>query len=241
MDSDDSLDSDDSWESEGTSDSEEEIVPILPIKKLLEPEEIISLATSDTKVLILDGSRPSLWNLMKLDYVDILECWEYDNEEDCPPEPEYTGPIEGPDCHICGKVIIPDDYRISINKEIYTVIWKEDVKKEENIKEVGILQCVFCLNFFHRHKCSLFLSHKSYLNKKISKSWSCAKCTPVFISKLNPVQKCSKNELLVSVFKLMCKLADKTVRNFIVDLYDNRDVLKHIIQISNEFNDFDNG
>ena len=53
-------------------------------------------------------------------------------------------------------MIIPDDYRISINKEIYTVVWKEDLKKKENAKEVGILQCVFCLNFF---QCCSLLDH----------------------------------------------------------------------------------
>jgi len=231
MDYDDSTDSDNSCRDDP------------PKPKFMEPHEIIAKADPDTKVLILDGTRPPLCNLMALDYVDILDCWEWSPADDNIPDyegpPGYDGPIDGPDCHICKKMIIPDDERISINKVVYKLIWKEDVKEQENDEEVGVLQCMFCLNFFHRNKCSFFLSHKTYLDKKLKKSWSCANCTPVFIPK-GPVPKLSKREFLISLFKFVCKLAQKNECIFNVNLDDDLDVLKNIIKITNEV-DFDNG
>jgi len=232
---------DDSWESELEEDleSEEE-----EEDQFLEPQQIVDLATIDTRVLILEGQRDdTLCNFRKKKYEDfvnniIWECWESYHEEDLPLD--YSGPKIGPDCHLCGEEIIPDDYLITINGDIYKVIWKEEVKEEEHSEEVGMLQCVFCFNFYHRHKCSLFLSHTSYFGKKLAKSWSCPTCIPVFVPTKKNVQKISKSELLVSIFKFVCKLAQKEECSFNVNLDDNLDVLKQIIKITNEF-DLDNG
>jgi len=244
MDSDDSLelDSDDSWESdvdmEGEEESEEE-------KMFLEPQEIIALATNDTRVLIIDGRRDddTLCNFRKHyeDYEDnvIWECWKSYREEDLPPD--YDEPKTGPDCHLCGEEIVPDDERITINGDYFTLIWREDVKREEDIKEVGILQCVYCFNFYHRHKCSLLLSHASYLSKKLSKTWSCANCVPVFKPKSKMILQKSYDKSLIKIFKFTCKYFDKNVCNIVVDFNLKVDVLNQFIHRISEFGVFDNG
>ena len=99
---------------------------------------------------------------------------------------KYGGEI-GPDCDLCGKVICPDDERCDIDGTLYTLIWEADIKEKEmciNVLDldVGILQCGYCFNLFHRFNCVLSMTKSSYLNSRRTGLWSCPSCVPQFVS-----------------------------------------------------------
>lgn len=257
MDSDanDSSDSDNSdysdWESEDseeTMDLKEEIAPITTTpqqRDYLEPADIIALADPITKVLILDGKEDhkTFYNLIKYDYVDNWSRWEENK----------TGELRheqfGPDCHLCGEMISPDENIFSIYDNYYSIIWKDSAKEQDNDESVGFLQCVYCFNFYHRHKCSLSMTTEKYLDRKQSKSWCCVECAPIFYPMSKRIfahknrfsAKYSENKLLINIFKFVYKFVNKNECNVIVDFNVQLDVFNQIFQTISEFGVFDHG
>ncbi len=159
----------------------------------------MELINEETRVLIYSGSMVDDEELYsKLRFVD----WQED--------------LPGPDCHLCGEMILPlgefmdhedDKYN---NYEIY---WRGDIddKDEDN----GVLQCSYCLNYFHRRMCSLSMSDNSVISAYFKKSWSCPSCVPEFIPS--------------TTTKLRCVINQK----------DNDDILQKLFVILNKFSELD--
>jgi hypothetical protein len=116
--------------------------------------------------------------------------------------PGSAGNQDGPPCHICQKDIISHFIPVNQNNVTYwychddNVTDKVDERYDKKVaKKFGLLQCVYCFNFFHRWKCSLSMNKKSYINKMFDRSWACATCVPVFISRAkNKARKVNKLE-----------------------------------------------
>jgi len=149
----------------------------------------------ETRVVIYSGKQDDDEELScKLRY----ENWQWDN-------------IAGPDCHLCGKMIVPLGELIDQGDDEFDgfeVYWREDTddKREEN----GVLQCSYCFNYFHRHKCSLSMSDNSVIASYLKKSWACALCVPVFIPSPLTMLRCIFNnkdtdKILQKLFKILNK------------------------------------
>jgi hypothetical protein len=93
---------------------------------------------------------------------------------------------DGPMCYLCDRLIFSDINILTHNEVSYTVIFKDDFQDPENyveeyVKDTGELQCCYCFNYFHRHKCSMSMSDPSYLDFKVQKNWTCPMCVPEFV------------------------------------------------------------
>jgi len=121
--------------------------------------------------------------------------------------------VDGPECYLCGKEAMADQQLLKPTKDnvYYTVIFKtesmEHMTKPFAPEHKGFLQCVYCFNFFHRHKCSLSLSDDTYYSYKFNGGWSCPTCVPEFrFKKRIHVQKCL--DFAILVFKALYHLSN---------------------------------
>lgn len=109
-------------------------------------DDIAPLANTSTKIIVLDGMIDDWKNLYNtLDYTE----WDFDNSF-------------GPECHLCGDVILDFTSQAIHNGIAYTVIWKGD--SLYRAWTTGYLQCCYCFNYYHRNRCSLTMSDTSFFN-----------------------------------------------------------------------------
>jgi hypothetical protein len=141
-------------------------------EEIVAAREYIRTAASlipSTNVLILTGPYG---------LPDALRPFIYDGD--------YGGTgIAGPDCYRCNKEICPEAERCVVDDISYNLLWKDDIREKEECDkgelEVGVLQCVYCFNLFHRFNCSLSMSKSSYIKAKSTRQWACPNCVPEFI------------------------------------------------------------
>lgn len=131
--------------------------------------------------------------------------------DDCATWPEWEE--EGPPCTLCGKevFIYPEEREFPFKNEVYTVIYKNLIQHHwESKSSHGFLRCVYCFNVFHHKPCTLSLSISTYVNFKVSKTWSCPLCVPEFKPRkamnFKGSTKCDRthenwNRFLISFFK----------------------------------------
>ena len=174
-------------------------------------KEAILMANVKTNVIILNGS------MCDNNYNELYNNLEFQNWDD----DNNIGPL----CYMCDEEILPCEDFLICGETRYAVLWKNDVIDCGGKEEFGVLQCVFCFNYFHRKKCSLSMSDTSYLNVKNSKMWACAFCVPEFnLSKNNEKKpKISADEFLVAVFKCLYqdvkyKPSNNVMPNVIIDI-----------------------
>src|SRR5665811_1030650 len=88
-----------------------------------------------------------------------------------------------PDCHLCGEEIKPNGDFMFRNNQRFEVYWRNDFSwgDEDDKHLLGGMQCIYCFNYFHRHKCSFSMSDDSVIASYIKKSWACALCVPLMI------------------------------------------------------------
>jgi hypothetical protein len=135
------------------------------------------------------------------------------------PKPKWTHEVkdeEGPSCSLCDTTIKSDICFLTYNNINYTVIYTEELlSTEQKPPEEGELQCTYCLNYFHRNKCSLSMQNSTYLKFKILKTWCCPGCVSVFVPKTEPFQIKSKNNhaILVTVFECIYKMIKQGIIN----------------------------
>lgn len=158
-------------------------------------QDIIKLADPITNVIILEGNVTEDRYLLIFRNLDS-EYWD-DSE------------AFGPTCHLCDEEIIATQEKLTYNGSMYTVIWEDEVTSDEwdvdTKKRVNILQCVYCLNFYHKVRCNVEMSTNSYLHIVKNRQWACPTCVPEFkISNVNVLFNLKK---AINVDKLMNKLA----------------------------------
>jgi len=149
----------------------------------------------------------------------------------------------GPPCNLCNDFILQDSKQILYNDTRYWIHLQEDeyVPEHPEIWErYQMLQCNYCLNFYHRHKCSLSMTDKSYWEIIKKRDWACPICVPAFvpqgISKTNRTKKRhrSSDELLVKIVKLLSRIC-------IVTKVDEISLYNRMYDIACDIFDFDNG
>ena len=173
-------------------DGKDKLTTSVPVELTL--EEFLQLA-NDAQVIMLEGS---IGDDQYQQITGQLDSENYDDDGNA-----------GPLCHLCNKEILPDGDAHTTDDIRFPVYWKADVSKCEKLKDYGILQCCYCLNMFHRNKCSLSMSYESYIAVLKSRCWSCPRCVPVFVPrpKIKNVIKCfSDHHLLIKIFKYFNKL-----------------------------------
>lgn len=108
-------------------------------------------------------------------YFDNFEDWDYWDDE---------GSL-GPSCYLCNEVAFSPTQIVTVNGIVFKCAFTNEPIPESMTVEisncVGFLQCVFCFNIFHRHRCSVSMSDESYLNCLKSGTWSCPNCVPEFV------------------------------------------------------------
>jgi len=157
------------YSDDDVSETEDHFHPadILAAKLFINTESI------DTRVKIFEGSQQDK---------QFQFLWQFFHDGD------YDDGNIGPYCHLCNEVICPDEERCVLEGIQYNISWEKDIREDKkdcgNRKddlEVGILQCCFCFNVFHRFNCSLTMSKTSYLNLKRTRQWSCPLCVKEFV------------------------------------------------------------
>ncbi|CAL8112044.1 unnamed protein product [Orchesella dallaii] len=139
-----------------------------------------------------------------------VRCWnfQWDNEDEN---------VEGPDCYLCGNEAMADQQLIEHENIMYTVVFKKECTHFQYISKTfaahhkEFLQCVYCFNFFHRHKCILSMSDREYYELKCNKGWSCPTCVPEYRVRKVILRKKTPNltlniEFLLLVFKAIYHL-----------------------------------
>lgn len=90
----------------------------------------------------------------------------------------------GPDCHLCGQEIYDLASIFTYKGTIYNFLFKDDISDSEGYTwRDGMLQCIYCFNFFHKNNCNVSMSDYSYCKIFLSKNWACPTCVPIFKSK----------------------------------------------------------
>lgn len=158
-----------------------------PLSTSLTPQDIIILADPSTNAIILDGHMDDdryteIYNNLQFKY--------YDDDE-----------LFGPSCHVCKEEILASHETLVHDGNFYPIIWKDDLK-HDCPKDWDVIQCVFCLNFFHRNKCIMKMTNSYFLKLFRSKQWVCPTCVPEFVPS-TPIIKFKK---LIDIDKLMNKL-----------------------------------
>ncbi|CAL8134566.1 unnamed protein product [Orchesella dallaii] len=127
--------------------------------------------------------------------------------------------VDGPECFLCGEEARADQQLVKHDGVMYTLVFEKEsfncdyVAKSFAPHHKGFLQCSYCFNFFHRHKCILSLSEKTYFQYKCSRGWSCPTCIPDFEVKYVDNKKQQSNlsvnfNCLLSIFKAMYHLSN---------------------------------
>jgi hypothetical protein len=171
-------------------------------------------------VLVLAGSRFDRINKLFSDYWDCDDVFNWD------PNDKYS--YMGPECKLCKKTIFTEGINIVHNNISYWIyfdyshinvnensccdygIWKSS----RNQDYFGMLQCSYCFGFFHRNKCSLSLSHKSYYQALKSRTWACPICVPIFVPEV-----LKQIELQIPLYDFLMKLFSLLSKVFISPWY----------------------
>lgn len=153
-------------------------------------EDLVATANPATNVIIANGGMFDEMN-DAVNYFLEPEYWDYEE-------------AEGPLCHLCGEGILDKSNILIYNGTTYTIIFKDDMKRDD--WRIGTLQCVYCMNFYHKNRCNITVSDYSYWNITSSKIWACPNCVPIFICEtgMTDVVNC-KN--IINYNKLLLKLA----------------------------------
>ena len=178
-------------ETDGDSSSTEEeddypiVDPLLFINAVaLDSSTVLNKSTN---VIFLTGEYPATMKQYRKD-------WNY-------------GPGNmGPDCHLCHQEIFDESEPCAISETVHTIVDMQDVLEDMNSdpfdKNIGVMQCNYCFNVYHRFKCSLSMSKTSYLISKWTKQWSCPTCVPEFIPCSSKSTKGIQTEATSASFKL---------------------------------------
>jgi hypothetical protein len=164
-------------------------------------------------VLIVPGKKSKRnveMQMLFTEYVDCLtlEYWVPDNKPS----------IWGPPCYLCNEDIFYEGTSTVLSNERYEIFFENDTfyendkctsSNDESYQGQGLLQCVYCFNYFHRWNCSLTMNKKSYLQAIRNKTWACPTCVPAF------VPRSKRNKALI--FK--SERNDMPVDNFLVKLF----------------------
>ena len=132
---------------------------------------------------------------------------------DCKDEIYVDSDWDSPDCHLCGEEIIPNADFMYRDNQRFEAYWRDGFTWGDHEANylVGSLQCVYCFNYFHRHKCSLSMSDNSVITSYLNKSWACPLCVPEFIPAPQILMGCIFNtkdndEILRKLFKIINQL-----------------------------------
>lgn len=158
-------------------------------------------AHPDTNIVTLDqGLTQTLyWKI-----VDRTECDFWD----------ANGAL-GPECNLCNEEITSDRQKITISGVQFTLVFSDELESMD--EDSGFLQCVYCLNFYHRHNCSLTMSDSSYLSSVKHCTWSCPNCVPEFVhsnSNAKVVNKFNTSKLLLKLAKILSPVLDEVLDLF---------------------------
>jgi hypothetical protein len=125
----------------------------------------VLLGVPQTNVVFIHGDRTDKDNAIVKRFL-TGETWGH--EEDL-----------GPTCGLCQKEVYSENEFIIAKGTRYFIYFEKDISFKDF--EMGMLQCCFCFEFFHRHGCSLTMSDMSYINKIKSRDWACPLCVPSFV------------------------------------------------------------
>lgn len=184
-------DDDDNW----TEDDEYENPDATPLS------EILSLAHPITNVIITDGMLESYKNYNILKLLDSSTCFNK---------------LTGPDCNICGQEVLDIAVHFMHNESTFTIYFEDDLDLEDGSWNLGVLQCIYCFNFYHRNRCNITISDQSYLNIVRSKVWACPSCVPSFVSSIgsnvtNTTKGTNYEKVLLKLAKILNPLRQQSV------------------------------
>jgi hypothetical protein len=115
-------------------------------------------------------------------------------------------------CQLCNQPALPIRKYFVHNNERYIIIWKQDLKDVSRDPEWGYLQCCYCFDFYHRHKCTLLMTDEQFIKKTVSRSWVCPSCVPEYVPFVKKACKSTKSarnkcvsldEILIAVLKYL--------------------------------------
>lgn len=198
---------DSDWEDDDDGSTEDNVfnqlaTPPNPTKSLEEIilQRYIPLAHPETNVIILDGEEIGVEHPEHIELLRLLSYLDWDHTDSTKP-----------DCHLCGNEIC--EYFRSVfshNGSIYTVIFKGETEMDD--PTAGSLQCMYCLNYYHRAKCNISISENSYFNIMRSRQWTCPTCVPAFVTMNN--NKCNMYEkLLLKLAKILNPQRDESIES----------------------------
>lgn len=151
-------------------------------------DKFLPLAHPTTKVIIVDGN------------MDDCELYQYQNYELCDEDERRA---EGPECHLCGEAIVDINNPLTYEDTTYSIVYKDDLLADD--WDYCALQCIYCLNFFHRNRCNVTMTNESYTHILLSKNWACPSCVPIFVSRYAHINKDINKD--IDYDKLLHKLA----------------------------------
>lgn len=177
--------------------------------KFMSVDEAVMLAHPTTKSIVLTGGMAHKENS---EIYDLLDFEHWDDDE-----------AFGPDCHFCGQVIVEIAFPFTYKGTKYTALFQDDLAGSPD--DSGILQCVYCLNFFHKNKCNITCSDITFCNLFLSKDWACPNCVPDFISKLDTVLM-NKQDNYKKLMRKLVKMLNP-LRNQFDEMYYTIECFKH--------------
>jgi hypothetical protein len=188
--------------------------------------------TAVNNMLMIPGERSFMSNDLFYQYINLH------------PKPM----IIEPECKLCKEEIITEGHTTVHDGVKYTMYFIDDIckknQKYRNWEKTGSFQCVYCLNDFHRWKCSLSMSQNSYIETIKSRSWACPTCVPAFLPRAKNKAQIVKREnksmydYIISIFTLLnksCNIFDwdeMYFTDYVSMITDNDDNVEH---------QFDNG
>lgn len=173
----------------------------------LQCEQIYQIPNMETNIIIDGGEIVNING----DLVDLYS----DDVEDLLVFIDWGENAVGPDCHLCGQGIIEDTNCFIYKGTSYSVIVKDFIVGSS--WDTGSLQCVYCFNYFHRNRCNITISDRSYFNIIYSKNWACPNCVPIFKSMTNSAVFCNSIDYEKLLHKLVKVL--NPFRDQLSDLY----------------------
>lgn len=136
-------------------------------------EDVVKLAHPITNSVVLSGSRG---DDKYRELHNLLEGQIWDDER-----------LMGPECHLCGEDVYDYTNPITYKDSIIYIMFQDDLIEDFCWKD-GLLQCVYCFNYFHKNRCNLSMSAQSFFNCFLSKIWACPNCIPDFECKPKTVK-----------------------------------------------------
>lgn len=175
-------------------------------------------AHPDTNIVVLDQdmTQTLYWRI-----IDRTECdfWDCDG-------------ALGPECNLCREEITSDRQKITISGIQFTLVFSDELESMD--EDSGFLQCVYCLNFYHRHNCNLAMSDLSYLSSVQHSAWSCPNCVPEFrprsLSNMT-VSKFKISKLLLKLAKILNPVLDEVISIFaMMSDYEIHDIMTLLVK-----------